>query len=220
MPEIPDRVPGGVILASYANDIRDRTAQRYASAVERDSLTPLPGEGSLAYLADVDDFQVFANGLWRTLATEDWTQPLLDGIDTRLQELEEVRSSYRSDFVDTTTSLNTSLSSLGVSVTVPFDGTYLVALQAIMEVTSAGQNTVGGVTFSFQDEGVQWESFTSFNVRHDDDLNRPVNVELPVHLMSERAFTAGDTITVLASRSATFTTSGEVRQKLLTLRRV
>jgi hypothetical protein len=220
MPEIPDRVPGGIILASYANDIRDRTAQRYNSAVERDSLTPLPGEGALAYLADVDEFQVFANGLWRTLATEDWAQPLLDDLDTRLQELEELRSSYRSDFVDSTTSLNTALASLGVSITVPFDGTYLVALQAIMEVTAEGQSTLGGVTFSFQVDGVQWEAFNTFNVRHDDDLNRPVNVELPVHLMSERAFTAGDVITVLASRSSTFTSSGEVRQKLLTLRRV
>ena len=231
MPEIPDRVPGGVILASYANDIRDRTAQRYASAVERDSLTPLPAEGSLAYLSDVDKLQVFANGLWRNLATEDWTQPIIDEVDTRLSAeidaveartaaLEELRESYRSDFADTTSSLGTTLSSIGVSLTIPTTGTYLIALQSIMEITTAGQTGLGGVTVSFQVNGSQWEAFSSFAVRHDDAGNVPVLLEAPIHLMSERAFTAGNSITVLASRSATFTQSGEIRQKLLTARRV
>jgi hypothetical protein len=216
MPEIPDRLPGEVILASYSNEIRDRAVMRYVDRSTRDSENPTPAVGELSYITTLGVFEIYDGALWRVyLDDQD-----LASIDSRLGALEEIRDSYRSDFVDTVTSLGTTLSSIGTTVTIPTSGTYLIALQSTIEIQTAGQTTLGGVTVSFQENGVQWEAFSSFAVRHDDADNTPVLMEASIHLLSERAFTAGDTITVLAARSATFTQTGEIRQKLLTARRV
>lgn len=85
MAEIPDRVPGGIILASYSNDIRDRAAMRYADPTARDASNPLPQAGELAYVASLAQLQVFDGTLW---------QGLLDiqdeaAIDDRLDVLEQ-----------------------------------------------------------------------------------------------------------------------------------
>lgn len=68
MPELPDRIPGEVILASYSNDIRDRALMRYADPTARDTSNPLPAAGDLAYLTATGLFQVFDGTAWVTLS--------------------------------------------------------------------------------------------------------------------------------------------------------
>lgn len=71
MPEIPDVVQGNPVESAWGNDIRDRTVQRYADAAARDSLTPLPVAGDLAYLDDTGSVQVYDGTAWVTLADVD-----------------------------------------------------------------------------------------------------------------------------------------------------
>jgi hypothetical protein len=66
--EIPDRIPGEVILASYSNDIRDRALMRYADGAARDVSNPLPAAGDLAYLTASGVYQVFDGAAWVTLS--------------------------------------------------------------------------------------------------------------------------------------------------------
>lgn len=67
MPEIPDVVQGNPVESAWGNDIRDRTVQRYTDAAARDSLTPLPAPGDLAYLDDTGSVQVYDGTAWRDL---------------------------------------------------------------------------------------------------------------------------------------------------------
>lgn len=52
------------INASWANDIRDRTIQRYASVAERDTQHPTPAEGDLSYLDDANAIYVHNGTSW------------------------------------------------------------------------------------------------------------------------------------------------------------
>ena len=220
MPEIPDRVPGGIILASYANDIRDRTAQRYASAVERDSLTPLPGEGALAYLADQDVLQVFQGGLWTNVAEEPWVVAITDPLGSRLTELEAIRDSWETSFTSGVSSLGTSLGNITSSLTANTAGTYEIELWCNAAVTTAGQTGLGGLTFSCQVNSVQVEAMSSFGTRINNPDDTPVETEWGVALKHVQALAAGDSVKWMASRSASFTTAGEVEDRRLVIRRV
>lgn len=64
MAELPDRVPGEIIFASYENDIKQRTAQRYTDNTQRDALNPLPEDGALAYITSTDELQIFNGTSW------------------------------------------------------------------------------------------------------------------------------------------------------------
>lgn len=64
MAELPDRVPGEIIFASYENDIKQRTAQRYADNTQRDALNPLPEDGALAYITSTDELQIWNGAAW------------------------------------------------------------------------------------------------------------------------------------------------------------
>ena len=70
MAEIPDVLPGEPIEADWGNPIRDRTAQRYLDAAERDTLNPVPVSGDLAYLVTPADLQFYNGAEWVTLLTE------------------------------------------------------------------------------------------------------------------------------------------------------
>jgi len=64
MAEIPDRVPGEIIFATYANDIKQRSVQRYTDNTQRDALNPLPENGALAYITTTDQLQIFNGSFW------------------------------------------------------------------------------------------------------------------------------------------------------------
>ena len=68
MSELPDVAGGQVISAAYTNQVKERTAMRYASAAARDSSLPVPEEGALAFLADVNVLTLYAGAFgWLTL---------------------------------------------------------------------------------------------------------------------------------------------------------
>jgi hypothetical protein len=66
MPEIPDVVAGEPVASSWGNAIRNRTAQRYASAAARDASIPVPTTGDLAVLEDTGDLTMFDGSTWQT----------------------------------------------------------------------------------------------------------------------------------------------------------
>jgi hypothetical protein len=74
MAEMPDVSPGEIIAASYTNDLRDRTVQRYANTAERDSDNPVPTPGDLAYITSGGDdlLQVFTTS-WEPVLLHDVT---------------------------------------------------------------------------------------------------------------------------------------------------
>jgi hypothetical protein len=67
MAEIPDVISGELILASYANQIRDRAVMRYQDAPARDLSVPLPNAGDLAYLSDVAYATIYTGSVWHSL---------------------------------------------------------------------------------------------------------------------------------------------------------
>lgn len=120
MAEIPDRVPGGVILASYANTIRDRTAQRYVDPTARDASNPLPIAGELAYIQSLNVLQVFDGTLWVALADE----PLVEAADLALSDrLDLLETTLLSPFTATPQSLSQTPAKVA-EVTIPTDGEY------------------------------------------------------------------------------------------------
>jgi len=58
MPEIPNVVPGEPVESQWGNAIRDRVAQRYADATARDTETPIPDKGELAWLDDPGELTI------------------------------------------------------------------------------------------------------------------------------------------------------------------
>lgn len=216
MAEIPDRVPGGVILASYANDIRDRSAQRYADPTARDASNPLPAAGELAYVASLGVLQVFDGTLWRDLLDD----VDLSALDARISLLELIKDSHASAFTEGSTTLGTSLGAITSQVIVPSDGTYEMELMASLTVTTAGQTTLGGVLISLEVAGVQVEAFSQYAVRHDDAGEVNAQLEVPVFLRWEQALVAGQSVQWLAFRQDLFTVSAEVTDRRNTIRRI
>lgn len=72
MAELPNVAPGEIIAASYTNDVRDRTLQRYADAAARDAGNPVPASGDMAFVDHPADselaVQVHDRGSWQDLA--------------------------------------------------------------------------------------------------------------------------------------------------------
>jgi hypothetical protein len=64
MAELADRIPGEIIFAAYANDIRDRAVMRYVDAAGRDASEPLPDTGEMAYLTTTGEFQIYDGTAW------------------------------------------------------------------------------------------------------------------------------------------------------------
>jgi len=78
VPEIPNVVQGTPVESDWGNDIRDRTLQRYADATQRDTLTPLPVAGDLAYLEDTGEVQCWS-GAWLPIARVNFESILMYG---------------------------------------------------------------------------------------------------------------------------------------------
>jgi len=64
MPELADRIPGEIILASYNNQQRDRLVERYVDATARSVATPLPVAGTVSYLTATGVFSIFDGATW------------------------------------------------------------------------------------------------------------------------------------------------------------
>ena len=64
MPELPDVAPGEIIASAHINDIRDRTVQRYATDLERDTDNPTPTSGDVAWVEESNALQVFNGAVW------------------------------------------------------------------------------------------------------------------------------------------------------------
>ena len=60
MSELSDVTGGQIIGAAFTNQVKERTAMRYASAAARDASVPIPVEGALAYLQDVRTLTMWA----------------------------------------------------------------------------------------------------------------------------------------------------------------
>jgi hypothetical protein len=150
MPEIPDRVPGGVILASYSNDVRDRICQRYASAVERDSLTPLPAEGELAYLQDQNVLQVF-KGTWMNLVQQDQWDAKNGEQDARLDTLEDY---VASPFTETPKSFDAGFTQI-TGLTIPTAGDWLLRFNGKAFTSVAAILASPAMQLRFLVDGVQ-----------------------------------------------------------------
>ena len=71
MPEMPDVAPSEIAASQWANDIRDRTLQRYATTADRDAENPTPQDGDLAYIAagSVNKLMAFHEGAWQDVVT-------------------------------------------------------------------------------------------------------------------------------------------------------
>lgn len=65
MPEIADVVSSETATSEWANDIRDRTIQRYTDLAERTADHSSPEAGDLSYLASTGDLDVYHSGAWR-----------------------------------------------------------------------------------------------------------------------------------------------------------
>lgn len=65
MAEMPDVVLSETIEVEWGNDIRDRTAQRYADVAERTAQIGSPVAGDLSFLENSGDLDVFFSGSWR-----------------------------------------------------------------------------------------------------------------------------------------------------------
>ena len=69
MSEIPNVLGGDTATASWANQVKDRTAMRYASVAARDASLPAPADGELAFLEDSETLTMKVFGGWVTIAS-------------------------------------------------------------------------------------------------------------------------------------------------------
>lgn len=143
MAEIPDRVPGGVILASYANDIRDRAVMRYVDATARQASDPLPVDGQLSYLQSDDELYIHANGAWRILTQKEYVDALDAALQARVAVLEaKAWSTFDPDGRSLTFNGNQF-----AAVDAPVTGDYLATMQGLLELKpdTDGQNHAADV---------------------------------------------------------------------------
>jgi len=75
MPEIPDVTPGGTVQTAWGNDIRDRAIMRYANAAARDVSVPVPVDGDVAWLQDVDKLTMYTGAAWIQIGPLDELPP-------------------------------------------------------------------------------------------------------------------------------------------------
>ena len=165
MPEIPDRIPGEIIFASYSNDIRDRALMRYVDNTARDASNPVPDSGDLAWIETLQELQIFDGVLWQNYLTAA-DQGVFDAaLSARLDILE---SHAFSPFEDAIKAIPVgSFTSLG-TVVIPTTGDYLVTCGAVFSGDiSAGSTSrldlqltqTGSVTSTFE----QWDMNISNN---------------------------------------------------------
>jgi hypothetical protein len=69
---------GAPITSTWGNTVRDRTVVPFTNAAQRDSQIPLPTEGMVCYLADVDLIFVYTTAGWTavpstSMAYQTWT---------------------------------------------------------------------------------------------------------------------------------------------------
>ena len=69
MSELNDVIGGDTIAAAFTNQVKERTAMRYASAAARDTSIPAPIDGSLAFLQDTFELTLFRGGTWIVIFT-------------------------------------------------------------------------------------------------------------------------------------------------------
>jgi len=62
--EISDVSGGDVIAAGRSNDVKDRTIMRYANAASRDSIITAPVAGSLSYLENTGQVEIYTGSFW------------------------------------------------------------------------------------------------------------------------------------------------------------
>lgn len=130
MAEITDRLPGEIILASYSNDIRDRSLQRYADRTARDVSNPIPATGDMAWISSLGVLEVFDSVAWRVYTDDEQ----LEAVDLRLKELEDqVYSSYQE--INTKT-FGTSATKID-EITIPNDGPWVVWFYGVIKYTNA-----------------------------------------------------------------------------------
>ncbi len=125
MPELPDRVPGEPIVASFSNQLIRRSVQRYADASQRQALNPLPEVGDVSYLTLSGVVDVFDGTNW--VRYPDVT--VTDALDSRLTLVEGLAASTYEPNPITLDADWTTVSSL----TVPAAGDWIVTLQAMVE---------------------------------------------------------------------------------------
>ena len=65
--ELDDVVGAEIISSAFTNDVKNRTLMRYSNAAARDASIPAPIEGNFAYLQDIDQATLYANGVWETV---------------------------------------------------------------------------------------------------------------------------------------------------------
>jgi hypothetical protein len=72
MSELGDVAGGETVTAAFTNDVKNRTVMRYANAAARDASIPVPVEGDLAYLQDVNRITYYdGSAPWLVLASQD-----------------------------------------------------------------------------------------------------------------------------------------------------
>jgi hypothetical protein len=69
MVKTADVVAGADIVTTWGNEIRDRTAQVFATAAERDAQWPAPPDGAVSYTADTAALWLRRAGAWAALST-------------------------------------------------------------------------------------------------------------------------------------------------------
>ena len=67
MSELNDVTGGETIAAAFTNQVKERTAMRYASQAALDTSIPAPIEGSMAYLQDTNVLQYYDGSNWVAL---------------------------------------------------------------------------------------------------------------------------------------------------------
>ena len=64
MSELNDVAGGETVTAAFTNQVKERTAMRYASNAALDVSVPAPVAGALSYVQDINRLQVFDSNAW------------------------------------------------------------------------------------------------------------------------------------------------------------
>ena len=207
MAEIPDRLPGEIIFASYSNDIRDRAVMRYVDRTARDNSVPVPVTGDLAYITTLGVFEIFDGVAWRVYADDEQ----LVVVDTRLDLLED--QAY-STFELSTKTLTTTFSELN-SVIVPADGDYLIHAVGWFDIV-ANSSLSARVNIELKKAGVNIETW-NIGVQ---DIGGSVTAEIQQHFVKPaKALLLGEAISWEAREAISLTTAA-VQNYMIYLHRV
>jgi len=198
MPELADRIPGEIILASYNNQQRDRLVERYVDATARSVATPLPVSGTVSYLTASNVFAIFDGATWVDFATD----LKVDTADALMQaRLDVIENKVFSTLLLPIKNLSTTFSTLN-SVTVPVDGDYLVHMIGEFDI-EANPTTTGRVEFNLLVNTGAVENYTLI-VRANEAIDSELHVATQYQLIG---LTAGDDVSWQARDFGTTTNS-------------